>query len=142
MARLNCLEAQDNAAPRAVVFRNENDPDDVQVYITADNNKKIEITSPTPAKVLLGLLATYYAWHQAFPAAYKQSLELFSHKILKTEVSLNSGVGKFLRQLRNMKSLNNKENEEKEKRKLIEDEKKEDEEDKEDDEDEEETDED
>lgn len=98
MDNLSCMTSQVNAAPRAVIFLDE-DSDVSQAFIVADEDVSIEIYYPSADKVLLGLVSIYYAWHQSFPPAYKQAMRFFSHKIFKVKINSNSGVGKFLRKL-------------------------------------------
>lgn len=101
MDSLGCLKSQKNGAPRVVIFYKGSD--DLQVFIVADENLTIEISTPSPEYVIIGILSIYFAWHQSYPAAYKQPLDFFASKIFKSQVKANSGVGKFLRKLENSK---------------------------------------
>lgn len=102
MDLVSCLESQKNAAPRLVVFLTEN-LIDCQAFVVADQNLNIEVPDPTPEKSILCLIATYYAWHQLYPAAYKNVLEFFAFKVFKFKVKNNYCLNKFLRSTDNQK---------------------------------------
>lgn len=99
-----------NAAPRVIIFLDENDTDESQVFLAADENIRIQVQKPSAPKIVLALIAIYWVWHQSYPLIYKHSLEFFSFKIFKTSTTAHGLVGKFLRKLANSKCDDEKSN--------------------------------
>lgn len=99
LSSTDCLLSFKEAAPRAVIFLQE---DTIrQAFIVADEDVKLEIPEPTTAKILVGLVSAYYAWHRNYPTAYANLLDFLAYRIFGARLKNDTTVAKFLRKLNN-----------------------------------------
>lgn len=76
-------------APRIVVHVNGSLID--AAYIVADKGIRIKIPEIiTAAKIIGGLLCSYYAWHRDFLPAYGAILDFIAFKVFRHELKRNS----------------------------------------------------
>lgn len=95
----------ENDAPRIVLYIDNEKL--AQAFIVADEKIRVSIPDPTEPKAIAGLLASYYAWHRAFPPGYANALEFLAFKILQAPFKNNSTAAKFKRKLDNFHSQRN-----------------------------------
>lgn len=95
-------------APRVVIYTNDDDTI-ATAYIVADEAIKVKIPQPTMAKVIAGLLSSYYIWHRDFPPGYLNILQFIDYSILGSDLKINCSPTtiKFIRKLCHTLDTNN-----------------------------------
>ena len=85
MGSLDSLYSAQGAAPRTILFVNEEEGTIDQTFIIAGDKIQVEVPEPTTAKILTALLSSYYAWHRSFPTAYTNALDFFAFKMFRID---------------------------------------------------------